>query len=118
MQHACTLRSIARDQYDAGDVRPTISKIKSDEIAWQQALNAATETDPRAWLQESRELAVQSVYAPAVLDSLSKVSRKLVEKPEVLELDEEYLKNAGRVAQVRAAQAAIRLVAAIRVGLE
>jgi hypothetical protein len=69
-------------------------------------------------LQESRELAVQSVYAPAVLDSLSKVSRKLVEKPEVLELDEEYLKNAGRVAQVRAAQAAIRLGTVMRVGLE
>jgi len=61
---------------------------------------------------------VQSVYAPAVLDSLSKVSRKLVEKPEVLELDEKYLKNAGRVAQVRAAQAAIRLGTVMRVGLE
>lgn len=106
------------DQYDAGNVRRRISEIKSDEVVWQQALDAATGTDPRAWLQESRELAVKSVYVPEVLDSLSKVSRKLVEKPEVLELDEEYLKNAGRVAQVRAAQAAIRLVAVMRVGVE
>lgn len=106
------------DQYDAGDVRPTISKIKSDKIVWQQGLDSATGTDPRAWLQESRELAVQSVYAPTVLDSLSKVSRKLVEKPEVLELDEAYLKNAGRVAQVRAAQAAVRLGTVMRVGVE
>ena len=106
------------DQYDAGDIRRTFSEIKSDEILWQQALDAATGTDPRAWLQESRELAVQSVYVPEVLDSLSKVSRKLVEKPEVLELDEEYLKNAGRVAQVRAAQAAVRLGTVMRVGLE
>ncbi|MBU6239362.1 MAG: hypothetical protein KGQ51_16185 [Planctomycetes bacterium] len=89
------------DQYDAGDVRRTISEIKSDEIVWQQALDAATGTDPRAWLQESRELAVQSVYVP-----------------EVLELDEEYLKNAGRVAQVRAAQAAIRLGTVMRVGVK
>jgi hypothetical protein len=55
MQHACTLRSIARDQYDAGDVRRTISKVKSDEIVWQQALDVANGLEPRAWLQESRE---------------------------------------------------------------
>ena len=106
------------DQFDAGDVRRRISEIKSDEIVWQQALDAATGTDPRSWLQESRELAVQSVYAPEVLDSLSKVSRKLLDQPEVIELDEGYLKNAGRVAQVRAAQAAARLGALMRVGLE
>jgi hypothetical protein len=32
-----------------------------------------------------------------------------VEKPEVLELSEPYLKNAGKVAQVRAVEAAYRL---------
>lgn len=61
---------------------------------------------------------MQAVYASEVLDSLTKVSRKLIEQPEVIELDETYLKNAGRVASVRAAQAATRLQAVIRLGLK
>jgi hypothetical protein len=42
---------------------------------------------------------------------MSIVSRGITEKPEVLELSEGYLKNAGRMAQVRAAEAAHRLAA-------
>jgi hypothetical protein len=65
--------------------------------------------DPLAWLGESRKAAIENVYAPEVLDSLSIVSRGIAEKPEVLEVSEPYLKNAGRVAQVRAVEAAYRL---------
>jgi hypothetical protein len=106
------------DQVDAGDARRRISEIESDEIVLQQALLEANVTDPRNWLQESRELAVQAVYVPEVLDSLTKVSRKLIEQPEVTELDDGYLKKAVRVAQVRAAQAAMRLQTVIRMWLE
>jgi hypothetical protein len=67
--------------------------------------------DPLVWLGESRKAAIEHVYAPEVLDSLSIVSRGIAEKPEVLELSEGYLKNAGRVAQVRSAEAAFRLAA-------
>jgi hypothetical protein len=65
--------------------------------------------DPLVWLGESRKAAIEHVYTPEVLDSLSIVSRGIVEKPEVLELSEPYLKNAGKVAQVRAVEAAYRL---------
>ncbi len=65
--------------------------------------------EPLVWLGESRKAAIEHVYTPEVLDSLSIVSRGLVEKPEVLELSEPYLKNAGKVAQVRAVEAAYRL---------
>ncbi len=65
--------------------------------------------DPLVWLGESRRAAIEHVYTPEVLDSLSIVSRGIVEKPEVLELSEPYLKNAGKVAQVRAVEAAYRL---------
>ncbi len=65
--------------------------------------------DPLVWLGESRKAAIENVYAPEVLDSLSIVARGIAEKPETLELSEPYLKNAGRVAQVRAAEAAHRL---------
>jgi hypothetical protein len=39
------------------------------------------------------------------------VARGIAEKPEMLELSEGYLKNAGQVAQVRAVEAAHRLAA-------
>jgi len=69
---------------------------------------------PLVWLGESRKAAIENVYAPEVLDSLSIVSRGIAEKPEVLEFSEPYLKNAGRVAQVRAVEAAYRLAAVWR----
>lgn len=53
-----------------------------------------------------------------MLDLPSKVSHELIDQPEVIELDEEYFKNAGRVAQMRAAQAAIRLGGVMRMGAE
>jgi hypothetical protein len=65
--------------------------------------------DPQVWLEESRKLAVEHVYTQEVLQSLSVVVRGLAEKPEVLTLSEDYLKNAGRVAQQRATQGAYRL---------
>jgi hypothetical protein len=74
--------------------------------------------DPLVWLGESRKAAIENVYAPEVLDSLSIVSRGIAEKPEVLELSEGYLKNAGQVAQVRATEAAYRLWAVWKECLE
>jgi hypothetical protein len=65
--------------------------------------------DPLVSLGESRKAAIEHVYATEVLDSMSIVSRGIVEKPEVLELSEPYLKNAGIVAQERPVEAAYRL---------
>jgi hypothetical protein len=67
--------------------------------------------DPLVWLGESRKAAIEHVYTPEVLDPMNIVARGIAEKPEVLELSEVYLKNAGRVAQVRAVEAAHRLAA-------
>lgn len=67
--------------------------------------------DPHIWLEESWQLAVQHVYTPVVIENLGHVARGLVSKPEVIELPEEYLKNAGRVAQIRATEAGYRLAA-------
>ncbi len=50
-----------------------------------------------------------NVYSPVVIENLNLVARGLVDKPEVLDLPEDYLKNAGRVAQIRAAEAGHRL---------
>jgi hypothetical protein len=48
-------------------------------------------------------------YTPIVIDSLNVVARGLVDKPKVLDLPEDFLMNAGRVAQIRAAEAGYRL---------
>ncbi len=60
------------------------------------------------WLKESRDVAVASVYAPDVMEPVSVALRAKGEVPEVT-LSESYLKNAGAVAKVRAAEAAVRL---------
>jgi hypothetical protein len=65
--------------------------------------------DPLVWLGESRKAAIEHVYTQEVLHPMNIVARGIAEKPEVLDLSESYLKNAGRVAQVRAVQAAYRL---------
>jgi S1/P1 Nuclease len=75
----------------------------------KQSIETAQGLDPQIWLAESRKSAIENVYTPEVLDSLRLVSRGIVKKPEPIELSELYLKNAGRVAQVRAIEAAYRL---------
>jgi hypothetical protein len=67
--------------------------------------------DPQVWLGESRKEAIEHVYTPEVLDPMNIVARGIAEKPEVLDLSEVYLKNAGRVAQARAVETAHRLAA-------
>lgn len=61
----------------------------------EQAVGIPGGLDPQVWLEESRKAAVEHVYTPEVLQSLSIVVRGLAEKPQVLTLSEEYLKNAG-----------------------
>jgi hypothetical protein len=75
----------------------------------EQAVGVSGGLDPQVWLEESRKAAVEHVYTQEVLQSLSVVVRGLAEKPQVLTLSEEYLKNAGRVAQRRATEGAYRL---------
>jgi hypothetical protein len=64
---------------------------------------------PQVWLEESRKAAAEHVYTPEVLEPLNVVVRGLAPKPEVLTLSEGYLKNAGKIAQIRATEAAYRL---------
>lgn len=84
----------------------------------QAAVANESELDPQKWLQESRQLAVQHVYTPEVMESLQLVSRGVVTEPQEIELSEAYLKNAGRVAQRRAVQAAYRLAEVWRQALK
>jgi hypothetical protein len=74
--------------------------------------------EPQLWLAESRALAVEHVYTPQVREVLEHVKRGLVEKPEEIELSQSYLKNAGRIAQVRTIEAGYRLAAVWREAIQ
>jgi hypothetical protein len=75
----------------------------------EQAAANTNELNPQKWLAESRQLAVEHVYTPEVMESLQLVARGVVSEPQEIELSEAYLQNAGRVSQRRAIQAAYRL---------
>ena len=75
----------------------------------EQASSKCGGLDPLVWLEESRKLATEHVYTPEVLEPLNIVVRGLAEKPQEITLSEAYLKNAGKVAQIRATEAAYRL---------
>jgi hypothetical protein len=100
------------NQFSLRGTRSRIVEITSEEalvVKGKQAIESEDGLDPQKWLSESRKLATESVYTTEVLDSLHLVSRGLIEKPEPIELSGAYLKSAGRVAQVRAVEAAHRL---------
>jgi hypothetical protein len=95
--------------YDTSDVRRRASevtensKLNRNVMAIQMKQNFH---DPLEWVQESRKLASQSVYTAPVLVH---VQRPEDERDQVLDLPDEYLRNAGTVAQFQAYRAAKRL---------
>jgi hypothetical protein len=109
------------DNYTHDGTNRRFAEITSDEeltAKGKKAIAEAEGRDPQTWLSESRRYATDSVYAPEVLDSLRLVTRGILEKPETIELSETYLKNAGRVAQVRAIEAAYRLAETWRAAIK
>jgi hypothetical protein len=104
------------NDYDLADVRRRMFEIKSDLVVMRMAEDLASwdnGMDPQHWLDESREIANLSVYTPDVLDPLERVRRGLVDRPETIELPEDYLRRAGQLARSRAAQASVRLAKAL-----
>lgn len=99
------------DRFTLDGTRKRIVEITSDPELAEFAAKAEKLNDQQVWLEESRQLATEHVYTPEVLRSLDMVRRGFVEKPETIDLSEDYLKNAGRVAQRRAIEAAHRLAA-------
>ena len=115
--HALWDGLLGRD-YRFADCQRRIFEITSDQelivkskpsVAIQELLSPAT------WIDESKALVKQFVYTDSVLGSLK--ASVGVDKKAPLELDEDYLKSAGRVARQRAAEAAYRLAVRWKKGL-
>jgi len=106
--------------FELGPVRRRIVEILSDDELIErgkQAIATQEGLSPLTWLAESRAAAIRDVYTDEVLDSLNLVARGVTSKPEAIDLSEAYLKNAGRVAQVRAIEASRRLAATWRAAI-
>lgn len=104
-------------EWTLNGTRKRIVELRSDTVLVSIAEKSVTMDgglDPQTWLSESRQEAISHVYRSEVLDPLQRVVNRLVDKPEVIDLSEVYLKDAGAVAQRRAMQAAYRLAAAWR----
>jgi hypothetical protein len=97
------------DKFTLNGTNKRIAEIRADSELVSLGVAAGLKRDQQTWLEESRALAIEHVYTPEILDSLGLVTRGLVTKPEVIVLQEAFLKNAGRVAQRRAIEAAYRL---------
>ena len=105
------------ESFDLQGTRKRIVEIRDNPEFLEMGKLAATNLDSQAWLSESRSFALNAVYSEEVLSHLQLVNRGVTSEPAVLDLTEEYLKNAGRVAQVRAIEAAHRLAAVWRIGI-
>lgn len=108
-------------RFSLGDINRRIAEMNRDEELVEKAKKATTiekDLDPQTWLAESRKSAVENVYMAEVLDPLNLVTRGVLDKPGEIELSEGYLKNAGRIAQIRASEAAHRLAETWRTALK
>ncbi|XZE35427.1 S1/P1 nuclease [Pirellulaceae bacterium SH501] len=103
--------------FDAGDVQRRLYEIdnlpfSAGDMDGEDVLNATR------WIEESRKIAVESVYTDEILDQVSLVRRGLATEVPKIDLSEAYLKKAGSVAQEQALRAGLRLLNAIHPCLE
>jgi hypothetical protein len=98
-------------RYDAGDIERRIREIRANDSLMMYARMRGTVTglQPSQWLAESREEALESVYTDEVMNAVEAARRAGTDQVETIDLSEEYLQQAGELAQLRAALASQRL---------
>lgn len=109
------------DRYETGDIRRRIHEIRETDGLIEQGRAAAAMEDglsPLTWLNESRELAIRHVYTADILDAVTAASRSGAPAVERITLSESYLRQAGKLARIRASDAAFRLAAIWRQELQ
>ena len=98
--------------FDEGDIARRRKEILGDAQLMAEVAFGIAHSDtllPSTWLEESRTYARRYVYAPEVMEPITVALRAQEAGLQPISLSENYLKNAGRFAQLRAAQAAFRL---------
>ena len=73
---------------------------------------------PETWIRESRSYARRYVYTPEVLVAVKAASRGLTDDVRPVSLSDDYFRDAGRLAGVRARMAGIRLARVLADGID
>ena len=118
--HAVWDSTLGKD-LSPGDVRRRVANLMNDQammLAGQVASDEEDELMPERWVVESRNAAKRYVYTDEALAGVMPVERGLVDEVQEITLSDAYLERAGRVAQMRASQAAHRLAAIWRLALD
>ncbi len=103
-------------EFDVADTRRRIFEITSDQELVAKAKHEGEWMMPQTWLAESRWAATSYVYTQNVLDNLK--ASIGTQKGNPINLDGDYWKTAGKVAQQRALLAAHRLAATWKASLD
>lgn len=106
-------------RFNEGTMNRRVAGIqaKSDyETVGEAAVSRPSGLDPLTWLAESREASVQYAYTREVLGPVEALMKEGGELP-VLYLSEAYLRQAGGLAELRAAEAGHRLAKIWKEGL-
>jgi hypothetical protein len=93
----------------ANDVSRRAAEVRQDKDGWKLAEASGANLEPSQWLSESVEVSKRFVYTPDVLSAVEAAQRSGATKVETVELSEQYLKDAGAMAQRRVAVAGFRL---------
>jgi hypothetical protein len=89
------------------------AKLIADADLSKLGETAAIQLDEETWMNESRELAVNFVYSPDLLNYVRKVEQEGSDlKP--FEFDEGYLRAGGKICDKRVVQAGYRLAAVLK----
>jgi hypothetical protein len=95
--------------YDRGDVNRRVFEIKSNPELTRRFEVATEISDPNVWIEESRSIAVQFLYIDEVQQAVRAAIESESTKLPPVTISEAYAKQAGRIAQLRAVDAAARL---------
>jgi hypothetical protein len=105
-------------RYNEGDINRRLASIKGDKQLVGFGRKAVKQSmDGLAWVAESREAARQGVYTQEVMGPVNAAARGLSDEVGQVFLSEDYLRNAGQLARIRAAQAGYRLAEVWRLAL-
>jgi hypothetical protein len=95
--------------YERGDVNRRVYELTNDPALVERAKVASTQMEAKVWLLESRSVAEQYLYTAEIQQAIRAAIDSREEKLPSIRLTNEYGKSAGRIAQVRAVEAAARL---------
>jgi hypothetical protein len=105
------------NEYERGDINRRWNQIRTNPDLTARMETSTDVMDSSAWIDESRSIAVQFLYVGEIQQAVrSAIESKSTRLPPIV-LSESYGKEAGRVARIRAAEAAARLAEVLRKAL-